>query len=39
MKHSQNDGSAQMLVALTFKEIRYLVVGLFDDLVYPFLFL
>ena len=33
MKHNQNDGSAQMVVILTIKEIRYVVVGLFNDLV------
>ena len=37
MKHSQNDGVAQMVVVFTIKEMSYLVVGLFNDLVgtYP----
>ena len=29
----KNGGSAQMVVVLTIKEIRYLVGGLFDDLL------
>ena len=29
------DGTAQMVVVLTDKEMSYLVVGLFDDLVGP----
>ena len=29
------DGVAQMVVALTIKEMSYLEVGLFDDLVAP----
>ena len=28
-----NDGGAQMVVVLTIKEMSYLVIGLFDDLV------
>ena len=31
------DGVTQMVVVLTIKEMNYLVVGLFDDLVTPFL--
>ena len=32
-KNKQNDSVAQMVVVLTHKEISYLVVGLFDNLV------
>ena len=32
----KNDGSAQMVLVLTIKEIRYVVLDLFDNLVWPF---
>ena len=32
------DGVAQMVVVLTHKELSYLLVGLFDDLVAPLLY-
>ena len=35
MKHSQNDGIAQMVVVLTRKEMSCLVVGMFNELVGP----
>ena len=34
----KNDDSAQVVIVLTLKEIRYFVVGLFDDLLDPFLY-
>ena len=36
LKHSQNDGSGEMVVAFTIAEITYLIVSLFRDLVLPF---
>ena len=33
------DGSAQIMVVLTIKEIRYAVLGPFDDLVGPLTYL
>ena len=38
MKTVNNDGGAQVVVALTIKEVSCLVLGLFDDLVAPFLY-
>ena len=38
MKHRQNCWCFQIVVALTIKEMNYLVVGLFDDLVAPLLY-
>ena len=38
MKHVKIVGVSQMAVFLTIKEMRYLAVGLFDDLVGPLLY-
>ena len=36
LKHNQNDGSGQMVVAFTIAKLNYLIVSLFCDLVRPF---
>ena len=39
MKHNRSCGVSQMMVVLNHKEMSYVVVGLFDNLVAPLLYL